>query len=407
MRGIRLLWLILLVFSAAATADATNAPDNDPGDDAVAADEGPDEADDPWVVVDEPDEDVDDGDDSDGDDRDEDSGDRDASQPTAGNPNASQRPQRTDGNFLRPPPDLPVVARVRKNPALQSGDGAPNANNSQAPDTSGGRSFGGLQVTDGGAPWQVEIFLPFPADKWEEWARKDKELWELQHWCGGALIARDWVLTAAHCVDMKSPPATAYNVRVGAEDISRDKGIVFKVDRAVVHPGFATRNKDDRVKHPFFDDIALLHIVPAGSTPPTLDSRQVREISFHRGPPPGDKEPVSVTGWGKTKNVEGTKPSAVLMRVDLNVISAPTCAGLPDYGPEKIHSSVFCAGAPQKKTCRGDSGGPVVFTNGKPVVVGIVSWGLKECTGDGQPGVYTRVAAYSQWIDSTIRGNRP
>ena len=404
MPAIKTIWPILLLASAAALAAAQeDSSANDPSDDAIAVADEADAADDPWVVVDEPEDGMDDiGDDDDEVASDDDSG----SQRPIDRPTQDRTPQ-ADGRFLPPPPDLPVVARRRQIAAAAGAAETQNAGNARTTDADGGRSYGGEQVKDGGAPWQVEIFLPFPADKWQDWARKGKELWELQHWCGGALIARDWVLTAAHCVDMKSPPATAYNVRVGAEDISRDKGIVFKVDRAVVHPGFAARNKDDRVKRPFFDDIALLHIVPVAPTPTSLDPKQVQEISFHRGPPPGDREPVSVTGWGKTQNVDGTKPSAVLMRVDLNVVGPSTCAGLPDYGSDKIHAGVFCAGAPEKKTCRGDSGGPVVFTNGKPVVVGIVSWGMKECTRDGQPGVYTRVAAYSQWIDSTIRPTRP
>jgi secreted trypsin-like serine protease len=31
-------------------------------------------------------------------------------------------------------------------------------------------------------------------------------------------------------------------------------------------------------------------------------------------------------------------------------------------------------------------------------MVGIVSWGKGRCSGDGQPGAYTRVDKYLPWI---------
>ncbi|NNL89297.1 MAG: trypsin-like serine protease [Marinicaulis sp.] len=111
---------------------------------------------------------------------------------------------------------------------------------------------------------------------------------------------------------------------------------------------------------------------------------------------------VDIFGWGKTRNVEGYEPFGSLLTVDLTVLSQEECMGLPGFGPEKVHDGVFCASDPVQKTCKGDSGGPVVHNN---TLVGIVSWGKKQCESDGRPGVYTRVSEYADWIDAEIGEN--
>lgn len=58
-------------------------------------------------------------------------------------------------------------------------------------------------------------------------------------------------------------------------------------------------------------------------------------------------------------------------------------------------------------SCNGDSGGPMTRLIGKQrVLVGLVSWG-RGCGIPGVPGIYTRVAAYLPWIESTRRLSRP
>lgn len=117
---------------------------------------------------------------------------------------------------------------------------------------------------------------------------------------------------------------------------------------------------------------------------------------------PGDQ--VTVYGWGKTEQVVGEDPYASLLSVTLTVLDNASCGELDGMGPTsngvpRVHEDVFCAQDDLQKTCRGDSGGPVIH-NGQ--LVGIVSWGKKQCTADGKPGVYTRVQNYSDWIRQHI-----
>lgn len=109
---------------------------------------------------------------------------------------------------------------------------------------------------------------------------------------------------------------------------------------------------------------------------------------------------VGIYGWGKTQAPGGFDPYASLMQVDLLVLANADCADLPGMeGRERVHPNVFCARDPHQKTCQGDSGGPVVQDG---ALVGVVSWGKKNCTYDGEPGVYTRIGAFSDWIRSQV-----
>lgn len=112
---------------------------------------------------------------------------------------------------------------------------------------------------------------------------------------------------------------------------------------------------------------------------------------------------VSVYGWGRTgMEGEARNPSAVLRMLGLTRISPQSCATLTGLDVEDLDASYFCAFAPRRKTCVGDSGGPVISSHpnrrGVQRLVGVVSGSNHNCDGDGTPGFYTNVAAYSDWI---------
>ena len=99
----------------------------------------------------------------------------------------------------------------------------------------------------------------------------------------------------------------------------------------------------------------------------------------------------------------GGSISNALLRVEVPFVDAETCED--DYTGYAISDKMICAGEKGKDSCQGDSGGPLVtYDNGEPVLVGVVSWGI-GCAYEGYPGVYARVSAFVDWINSTIEKN--
>ncbi|XP_037932772.1 serine protease snake-like [Teleopsis dalmanni] len=203
--------------------------------------------------------------------------------------------------------------------------------------------------------------------------------------CGGALITKRFVLTAAHCTDFEGASPTF--VRVGGSNLTDTNGSDIKIKKIIVHPTF------DYVSS--YNDIALIE----------LQEESNKSIVCLWSKPEVPNINVIAIGYGHTKF--GGEGSDQLLKADLNIVSNKICGThyTPDseYVQQGILGTQICAGDPEhlRDTCQGDSGGPIIIKyNTQDYIVGITSFG-QGCAGQ-PPSVYTRISAYIDWIENIV-----
>ncbi|MEU4442058.1 serine protease [Actinosynnema sp. NPDC050801] len=194
--------------------------------------------------------------------------------------------------------------------------------------------------------------------------------------CGGALVAPDKVVTAAHC--------TVARTALGDRD-RRPADLTAVAGRADLDTGAGRAVRVAALwRHPSFTDVSAGHDVATLTLATPLPYRPIRIADATSGQ-------ATVYGWGRTGELSA--PSRRLREVDVPIRADAECAAeVPDYRP----GGMLCAGYPEggKDACEGDSGGPLTVAG---ELVGVVSYG-RGCARPGQPGVYTRLSRYRDQI---------
>lgn len=215
--------------------------------------------------------------------------------------------------------------------------------------------------------------------------------------CGGSLISRTFILTAAHCIHSKY--GTINWARLG--EATNDSNFEYiEVIRNFIHPNY------NGAFH--YNDIAISELAaqPKYSLligPACLHNDLLFPTNFG----------LTVTGWGATEfGGDGTKN---LLKANVSLFTYQECNSKYSTTNKKLPNGIhnetqLCAGGRNvvKDTCQGDSGGPIQIPNSPfniyksiSTIVGITSFG-KLCGFENQPGVYVRIYPYLPWIENIV-----
>ncbi|CAF3510751.1 unnamed protein product [Rotaria socialis] len=219
------------------------------------------------------------------------------------------------------------------------------------------------------------------------------------HCCGGTILNSYYILTAAHCVDkinLSSVLSQNITIAAGIHNLTEINQTIRRVDQIFIHPEYA--GQQDLFKN----DIAILHL----SEPLDLDTnpfitQTCRPLRMNSSENimayPSNGSKLAVVGWGAANRPANIKPQ-LLQQLYIRTIhhNDSTCARSIGHVTVQFCGGVYEGG-------KGDSGGPIFeWLGDRWEQVGISSYMMNGCASVGYQSVFTRLAAFYDWIEEVI-----
>uniref|UniRef100_A0A182MDL9 CLIP domain-containing serine protease n=1 Tax=Anopheles culicifacies TaxID=139723 RepID=A0A182MDL9_9DIPT len=259
----------------------------------------------------------------------------------------------------------------------------------------------GLHLSDRIYGGQTTNIDEFPWTALIEYQREDGRF---SFHCGGVIVNERYIVTAASCVYDIPQNFKPHRVRLGEWDLSSASDceddicsiapIDVDIEKIIVHSSYDSKDKNHN------HDIALIRLnqdinysttVRPLCLPLSTSIRSRKHAGFTS----------YVAGWGITETGHASQKK---LKLTLKVVDLTYCAPIYKRNGIILNSKHVCAGGLRMKdTCRGDSGVPLMRQiAGAWYLIGVISFGPKECGTAGIPGVYTNVTEYVDWIQDNI-----
>ena len=268
----------------------------------------------------------------------------------------------------------------------------------------------GTEAPEGKYPWQVRLY---------------SSMEDTRGFCGGTIIAPQWILTAGHCVSVGPKEIGPHTIQdpakvvVGYGSNDRTKTKKIAAEKIFVREEFQKNGLAGK------GDVALIKLKTPIPNPkvitladPAADTKFVVE---------GTK--LTATGWGALwspfdKDVGALMPDLGttgemmdkwqfplrLREVEIDAMDNASCKAVFAGTPFTVAPTEICAmtKGTTKDICQGDSGGPLIVPAADSpqgyYQVGIMSW-TTICGSTTKPSVFARISPFTGWINDTMKSN--